>query len=177
MNSPASRKALLRNKQSLATTRLAERDDVPAIHALLTDLAATLDETDAFRAREEDLVKGGFGTAPAFHVILAEIEAQPVGITLFFRTFSSWRGQAGLYIQDLHVVEACRGMGYGRLLLSAAASFGRQSGCTHLRLSVAVANAAGRSFYRRIGMQERDDEIICQIADSAFDRLTEEFTP
>lgn len=159
------------------TTRLAGRDDVPAVHALLSDLAVTLNETDAFRATQEDLLRSGFGTGPAFHVILAEIDAQPVGMTLFFRTFSSWRGKPGLYVQDLHVIEACRGMGYGRRLLSAAALFGKRAGCTHLRLSVAVANAAGRSFYRRIGMHERDDEIICQIADSAFDRLTEEFTP
>ncbi len=177
MNLPDSSNPAPPAGRTVPTTRLAGRDDVPAVHALLTDLAVALNETEAFRATEEDLAKGGFSANPAFHVILAEINAKPVGMTLFFRTFSSWRGKPGLYVQDLHVIEACRGMGYGRHLLSAAAQFGKRAGCTHLRLSVAVANAAGRSFYRRIGMQERDDEIICQIADSAFDRLTEEPTP
>ena len=96
---------------------------------------------------------------------------------MFFYCYSSWRGRLGVYVQDLHVVASQRGAGLGRRLLAAAALEGRRAGCSHLRLSVAATNAAGRGFYRRLGMLERGDEVICQISDAGFDSLIEEFAP
>jgi len=156
-----------------ATIRPARAADVPVIHALLADLAETLDESASMTASEADLLREGFGHPPAFQVLLAEQDDRPVGLVLFFHAYSSWRGRLGVYVQDLHVVGAMRGSGLGRRLLAAAADAGRTAGCSHMRLSVAATNAAGRGFYRRIGMAERHDEVICQISDRDFVRLAE----
>jgi len=156
-----------------ATIRPARAADVPVIHALLADLAETLDESASMTASEADLLREGFGDPPAFQVLLAEQGDRPVGLVLFFHAYSSWRGRLGVYVQDLHVVGAMRGSGLGRRLLAAAADAGRAAGCSHMRLSVAATNAAGRGFYRQIGMAERHDEVICQISDRDFVRLAE----
>ena len=154
-----------------ACIRLATAKDVAVIHALLLDLARSLNETDSMRATEDDLMREGFGASPGFHVLLAERNAEPVGMTLFFRAYSSWRGRSGLYVQDLHVIASERGTGLGQNLLAAAARMGLDLGCSHLRLSVAVSNRAGRGFYNHLGLQERSDEMVCQISDSAFEAL------
>jgi len=156
---------------SVVTIRTANRNDVPAIFDLLTDLAKTLEETHLQRATREDIAREGFGDSPCFRVLLAEVSGRPVGMALFFEAFSSWRGRRGVYVQDLYVAPAQRGTGLGRRLLAAAGLSGKRAGCTHLRLSVAATNFAGRDFYRRIGMHERDDEVICQISDSDFNDL------
>lgn len=156
-----------------AEIRLAVAADVPTVHALLTDLAQTLDESTSMTASEADLLREGFGESPQFRVLLAEYDDRAVGLVLFFHAYSSWRGRLGVYVQDLHVVGAMRGSGLGRRLLAAAADTGRAAGCSHMRLSVAATNAAGRRFYRQIGLAERHDEVICQISDQNFVSLAD----
>lgn len=153
--------------------RATNASDIPTIHALLLGLAETLGETRSMSACETDLAREGFGENPKFWVLLAERGDRPVGLTLFFHAYSSWRGSLGIYVQDLHVIASMRGTGLGRRLLSAAARAGRQAGCTHMRLSVAVTNTIGREFYQRIGLIERGDEMICQISDDKFVSLAE----
>lgn len=157
--------------------RTAARGDAAAIHDLLADLAATIGQTTQFKAGVEDLVRAGFGEDPAFHVLLAERCGKPLGLALFFHTYSSWRGSRGVYVQDLHVVASERGSGLGRRLLAAAAEQGRAAGCTHLRLSVARGNDGARGFYRRLGLAECHGEVVCEIADGGFTALAAEVCP
>lgn len=153
--------------------RSAEAGDAAAIRDLLGDLAQTLGDADKFRSTADDILRYGFEEAPHFEVLIAEETGAAVGLVLFFRTFSTWRGRPGLYVQDLHVVERCRGRGLGRKLLAAAARKGRSVGCTHLRLSVHPDNESALAFYRRLGLDLHGDEFICQVADAAFDLLAE----
>ena len=45
------------------TIELATREDVPAIHAMLRALSATLDKEDAIQSSPEDIARYGFGDA------------------------------------------------------------------------------------------------------------------
>lgn len=153
--------------------RQAEAADAAAVIALLGDLARTIGDADKFRSTEDDIRRYGFGEPRHFEALLAEAQGSAVGLVLFFRTFSTWRGRPGLYVQDLHVVERFRGAGLGRRLLAAAARRGRAAGCTHLRLSVRPDNDQALAFYRRMGLDVRDDEFICQVGDAAFDLLAD----
>ena len=145
--------------------------DAPTIRDLLADLAHTLGAPGKFHATVDDIRRYGFGSAPQFEVLLAKVDGTPVGLVLYFFTFSSWRGRPGVYVQDLHVLARHRGGGIGRRLLAAAAARGRAAGCTHLRLSVDADNAAGRGFYDGLGFRHRHDETIHEIAGAEFDRL------
>lgn len=151
--------------------RPAEADDAATIRDLLGDLARTLGDEDRFRSTADDILRYGFGAARHFEALIAERRGRAVGLVLFFRTFSTWRGRPGVYVQDLHVTDRCRGQGLGRRLLAAAARHARSAGCTHLRLSVDPDNTSALAFYRRLGLDVRGDEFICQVADAAFDLL------
>ena len=146
--------------------------DADAILDLLADLARTIGEAEQRRSTADDIRRYGFGETPRFEVLIAETGGTPVGLVLFFYNFSTWRGRLGVYVQDLHVVEPFRGTGLGRRLLASAAERGRATGCTHLRLSVNPGNEAAQAFYRRMGLEARNDETIFQVSDAAFDRLT-----
>lgn len=152
----------------------ATADDAPAIHALLTDLARTLDAVDKFHSSADDLRRYGFGETAQFEALLAKADGKPIGLALYFFTFSSWRGSPGVYVQDLHVLESFRAGGIGRRLLAMVAERGRAAGCAHLRLSVDAGNASGRAFYDRLGFHHRHDETIYEITDAGFARLAQE---
>jgi len=154
------------------TIRAARRADAKIIAQMVRSLAAASGEINKVHSKPEDFAEHGFNEQPAFRALIAEQDGEPVGLSLWFYNFSSWRGDLGIYIQDLYVDDHLRGTGLGKRLLEATAHAGRAAGATHLRLSVANTNSGARAFYRRLGLNYRDDECIYQISDAAFAELS-----
>jgi len=159
---------------SRTVIRAAEPHDVGLIDAFLCHLADALGEQHAYRADREALAAHGFGDDRLFHTLLAEHDQHPVGMCISFPEFSTWRGEPGVFIQDLVVSENLRGAGIGRRLLSTALRNGRDDwGARYLRLSVGVSNHAGIDFYDRLGMVADHDNRAMLLADDAAVRLIE----
>ena len=156
-----------------ALIRPAVPDDAEAIHAMLLDLARGLGFADKIRSTPDSLRRHGFGPAPAFHGLVAERDGAPVGACLWFAHFSTFRGEPGLYVQDLYVAPSERGTGLGRRLLAAAAADGRAQGATHLRLSVESGNDGAQRFYAASGLRWQDTERIFLADGRAFDTLAD----
>ena len=103
-----------------------------------------------------------------------------MGFCLFFESFSSWDGRRGVYVQDIYVSEAARGLGLGRRLLAAAAAISHARGGGYLRLSVESENHRAQAFYRRVGLAWSNRERIYQVRGDDFAALaqdTEEVAP
>lgn len=140
----------------MTALRRATAADVPVIHALLCAMAG--EEGGAIKGTPDTLLTHGFGPAPRFRVILATGD-QPLGLILYFPEYSTWRGQMGLYVQDLYLHPAARGMGLGRALLAAAvrdATDDPQWQPQFVTLMVAQKNHAARAFYTALGFAPRD---------------------
>lgn len=153
------------------TVRLAVAADVTAIHALLMQLADGTGQRHKLRSKAADLLEHGFSEQPMFHVLLAERAGAVLGLSLFLYLFSSWRGEPGVYMQDLVVDRSSRAGGVGRLLIQETARHAKQRGATHLRLSVERDNAEAIRFYRRIGLRASDGELIFEAGQVVFERL------
>lgn len=151
------------------TIRLADISDVAAIHAGLLALARSTGAEAKMQSTAEDIRVHGFGENPAFEVLLAEIDGAFAGLCLTFPSFSTWRGEPGIYVQDLYVDEAFRGRRIGERLLRAAARRGRAKGAGYLRLSVDIGNTKAQAFYERVGISHSRDEQIHMIKGEAFD--------
>jgi GNAT superfamily N-acetyltransferase len=157
--------------QADITVRLATERDAPTIHALIIDLAKATGLRQRVTSQPEHFSRHGSGERPAFQAFIAEREGKALGFCLFFYSFSSWRGEVGVYVQDLFVSDEARGTGLGRRLIAETARLAKERGATYLRLSVAKKNEAAQKFYRTIGMAEAEDECTYQAAGAAFERL------
>ncbi len=126
--------------------RPATEADIPAIHALVYELAVYEKEPEAvFTTPEEyleDFRKG------LFECKVAEVEGQVVGMTLFFMAYSSWKGKM-LYLDDFVVNEAYRGFGVGQKLYDDFIQEGRQRGCRLVKWQVLDWNEPAIRFYKR----------------------------
>jgi len=156
------------------TIRVAVPSDVGVIHTLLKQLAESVGQRDKFRSRKKDFLRFGFSGNAHFHALLAEQDGKAIGLSLFFYNYSSWRGELGVYIQDLVVTSAARGSGLGQRLVYETARFGHEHGATHLRLSVDEDNPDAKRFYERIGLRERTEEHIFAAYGSDFRRIVEQ---
>ena len=154
--------------------RLAQREDAAIIQQLLLELAASLGESDIYRGNQAALERHGFGEYPCFEVLLAFQEGQPVGLCLYFREFSTWRGEPGVYVQDLYVQADLRGQSVGRSLLHRVASRSETLWqCQYLRPSVHDNNHHARFFYQRLGLVSDSGTDIMKLSGAAFQNLAD----
>jgi len=155
----------------MPSIRRASEADAGAIHALVVELAATIGMTDKVASSIADIRDKGFGPDPAFEALIAELAGRAVGLCLFFESFSTWDGRRGVYVQDIFVAEAARGLGLGRSLLAEAAAVSRARGGSYLRLSVEAGNDRAQAFYARAGLAWSASERIYQARGEAFAAL------
>jgi GNAT superfamily N-acetyltransferase len=133
------------------TIRPATAADVPAILALIRELALYEREPDAVVATEDDLLRDGFGPSPAFEVLLADWNGETIGFALYFFTFSTWRGRRCLYLEDLFVQPQHRGRGAGLALMRALAREAVARDCPRFCWQVLDWNEPAIAFYERLG--------------------------
>lgn len=142
--------------QTACTIRPARAEDAQNIHAQLRALARYLGQEDIFACTVEDILRDGFGERRRFEALIAEVEGEAVGLSLFMEIYSSFTGKPCLYLDSLYVSEAARGLGVGRDLVVETARIATARGCYRLDLHVASSNPA-RAFYRGLGLSEADD--------------------
>ena len=132
--------------------------DVPQILAFIHDLAAYEREPDAVHATEADLIRDGFGPTPRFHCLIADwsepdspAPGTPAGFALYFHNYSTWRGHAGIHVEDLFVRPEHRGKGIGKALLTRVAAIAVEEGCHRLQWDVLEWNIPAVGFYEQLG--------------------------
>ncbi|MGE0820906.1 MAG: N-acetyltransferase family protein [Candidatus Binatia bacterium] len=154
------------------TVRPATAADVGTILRFIKGLAAFEKEPDAVKTTTADLLRDGFGAQPKFEALIAEIAQEPVGFALFFPTYSTWEGRAGMYLEDLFVEEQWRRHGVGEALLRELAQVTVSRGCARLELAVLHWNPA-REFYHRLGMTHQGQWFPYRIDGEALRALSE----
>ena len=91
--------------------------DMKAVLGLIQELAEFEKEPDAVLVTVDDLIRDGFGPVPLFHVFVAEVESEIVGIALWYYRYSTWKGKT-IHLEDLVVKDKMRGTGLGYALYS-----------------------------------------------------------
>jgi GNAT superfamily N-acetyltransferase len=152
--------------------RPATPDDVPAIGRMIRELAEFEREPDAVKTTPAQLRDALFGPDAVASALLALDDAgEPAGFALWYRSFSTWEGVPGLYLEDLYVSESQRGSGLGRALLSALARIVMHRGWSRLEWAVLRWNSEAIAFYDSLGGQPLDDWLTYRLSGSALDSL------
>jgi GNAT superfamily N-acetyltransferase len=161
------------------TVRPVRPDDVPAVVALVRELAEYEKALHEARLTEEQLTGALFGESPALfgHVaVTGENGAHPgrvVGMALWFLNFSTWRGTHGIYLEDLYVSPAHRGTGLGRELLRTLAAVCVERGYSRLEWSVLDWNTPSIEFYKAAGAVPMDGWTVFRLTDEALTDFAE----
>lgn len=151
--------------------RAATAGDVPEILRLIRALAEYEKLAGEVIATEERLRESLFGSRPAAEALLGCSQGRPVGFAVYFHNYSTFRGRAGIYLEDLFVEPAFRGRGYGRALLQAVARRALERGCERLEWAVLDWNAPAIGFYRSLGARALDDWTVFRLDGAALHRL------
>jgi GNAT superfamily N-acetyltransferase len=126
---------------------------------------------------EENVREHVFGENPVAEVLLAFWDQEPVGFALYFRNFSTFLGQPGIYLEDLFVEPEHRGKGIGKALLKQLARIAVERGYGRLEWAVLDWNTPSIEFYRRLGAAPLDAWTGYRLTGQALERLATEPRP
>ena len=154
--------------------RQAEEEDVPEILELIKALADFENLSGEVVATEELLKITLVGINAPAEVQIAYDKNKTLGFALYFRTFSTFLGRPGIYLEDLYVRESARGKGVGEALLRRLAQRTREIGGGRLEWSVLNWNEAAIKFYKKMGASPLDEWTMFRVTGNKLKELAEE---
>ena len=136
--------------------RAAIEADIPKILEFIRALAVYEKMEHEVVATEALLREWIFEKGKAEVIFAMEGETE-VGFALFFHNFSTFLGRAGIYLEDLYVLPAYRGRGYGKGLLTELARIAVARGCGRLEWWCLDWNRPSIDFYKSLGAESMDE--------------------
>jgi GNAT superfamily N-acetyltransferase len=128
--------------------RPATEEDVPELLAMICELADFESLSDQCVCTEADLHRVLFEPEAVVHDNLAVADDGSIaGHAMWFRTFSTFMGKTGIWLEDLYVRPAYRRQGFGGALMADLRS--RTEG--RMDWDVLEWNEEAIDFYQRLG--------------------------
>lgn len=144
------------------TIRKAEPRDVPAMLALIKELAVYEKAPDQVITTETSMLKDGFGDEKIYDSLVAEVDKKVVGIGIFYIAYSTWKGKI-IYLDDLVVTESYRRFGIGKKLFEEVSRITTEIGARQLRWHVLNWNTPAIEFYKKYHASLDPDWITCKL--------------
>lgn len=151
--------------------RPARPDDAALVLALVRELAEYEKLLEEAVAEESDFALVLFGPNPRVFCDVAEWDGAPVGIAIWFYSFSTFRGRHGIYLEDLYVRPDYRGRGVGKALLAGLARRCVDQGLARLEWSVLDWNEPAIVVYKALGARDMDGWTVHRLAGEALETL------
>lgn len=148
--------------------RSATADDAALILRFIRELAIyerAEDEVVATKADIRASLLDGQGPARA---LVCSVDGVDAGFAAYFFNYSTWQGRKGLYLEDLYLTPAHRGVGAGLALLRHLARIAVAEGCGRFEWSVLDWNEPALQFYRSIGAWPMDEWVRYRLAGPAL---------
>ena len=131
--------------------------DVPALLDMIRELAEFEHLAHELEVSASSLCEALFGERAVAGALIARVDGNIAGYAVYYRTFSTFVGRAGIFLDDLYVrPEFCK-RGVGRALLEAVAQIGAERGGGRFEWITLRWNENAFRFYRSLGATVMDD--------------------
>lgn len=147
--------------------------DVPLILTFIRELAEYEKGLGRVSVNEESLHAALFGPRPYVEAVIAYDNDSPVAFAIYFFTYTSFAGLPSLYLEDIFVRPAARGLGIGRQLLAFLARRARQRGCERMEWSVVNWNEPAMAFYKKLGAEPVNDWTVFRLPKDKLEELAD----
>lgn len=151
--------------------RKALPEDLSGVMRMLKEFAKFEKLEDSLEITEEKLAAVIFGGDAFVECLVAFDDDRLAAYALLFPSFASFRGQKGMFLEDIFVRAEYRGTGLGEQLLKEAAELARLKGCVRIDFVVLDWNTPAIKFYEKHGAIRDNEERHFKFVDDAFDRL------
>ena len=152
--------------------RPATEADIPNVYRLVRGLAEYERLLHEFTATEADYRSLLFGPEHPAEALVAEFPDQrPVGVALYYRTVSTFKGRANLFLEDLFVEPVHRGKGLGKALLRRLAEIALERNGNVVEWRVLDWNQPSIEFYESLGAERMTEWHVRRLSGPALTAL------
>lgn len=127
------------------------RDDLPGLLEMVRELAEFEKLLDQVEATESLYEEAFFSPNPAAEALVAEKSGALVGYAIYFTTFSSFTGRAGIWLEDLYVRPDHRGERIGKELIRRVGAIAAERNAGRCEWCVLDWNQRAIDLYESIG--------------------------
>ncbi len=152
--------------------RKAEKGDLPEIIRLMSDFADFERLTEYMTASEQRLSVAMFGPEAFVEGLVGIFDGQIVAYALFYPAFSSFRGERGIYLEDIYIDPKCRRQALGDSIIRTIARLANGRGFARIDFQVLDWNTPAINFYKKLGAESNSDESHFVFRGKAFELLT-----
>ena len=152
--------------------RKATEKDIDIIFNFIKELAIYEKLENEVTATEDLILETLFKNDKA-DVLIASYDGNPVGMALYFYTYSTFLGRIGIYLEDLYVREEYRGKGIGKLLIKNLAKICLDNGYGRLEWSVLDWNKPSIDFYESLDAKPQTEWIKYRLEGKSLKKLSE----
>ncbi len=153
------------------TIKKATPENIPQIIVLMREFAEYEKLLEYLEVTEERLEIALFGDGKVAEAIVASDGETVIGYAIFFPYFATFRGQRGIYLEDIFITKAARGRGVGEMMLKHIAKIAQVRGFERIDFQVLKWNAPAIGFYENLGAERNDEDRHFKFSDKAFENL------
>jgi GNAT superfamily N-acetyltransferase len=139
------------------------RQDLPRVLALIRELAEYERAPEEVINTVELMETDGFGEKPLFGFFVAEVDAEILGMALYYYRYSTWKGKR-LYLEDIIVTEKARGQNIGKKLFSEVMKKSLDDGCSGMMWQVLDWNEPAINFYKKYNASIQNEWLNCTLS-------------
>ena len=150
----------------------ATENELPIILALIKDLAEYEKLSHAVVATEKTLRESLFERRAA-EAVIGYAGDEPAGFAIYFRTFSTFLGVPGMYLEDLYVIPKFRRQGLGHQLLTHLARIADERGYGRIEWSVLDWNELAIGFYKSLGAVPMEEWTVYRLTGDSLRKLAD----
>lgn len=146
----------------MMNVRRGKKEDIPAVLALIKELAVYEKAPDEVITTEESMLRDGFGENPVFGFFVAEQDHELIGLALYYFRYSTWKGKC-LYLEDLVVTESFRKKGIGKKLFDALVKEAKATNSYAIVWQVLDWNEPAIAFYKKLNANFDEGWLNCMM--------------
>jgi GNAT superfamily N-acetyltransferase len=150
--------------------RLANINDIDTVYDFILSLAKFENLENQLTLTKEKLRKSLFELKQA-EVIIGFVKERPVAFALYYFNYSTFLGQANLFLEDLYVHKEYRDMGYGKLMLKEIAKIAIDKDCKRIDWLCLDWNVKAIDFYEKIGATNLSEWKLFRLLDKKINDL------
>lgn len=144
--------------------RPGKKEDVPAAHALVMELALYEKAPDQVTNTVQQMMEDGFGSQPVYRLLVAETENKIIGIAIYYIKYSTWKGK-GLFLEDYIVTEKYRNRGIGKKLFNAVIAEAKAMNAKTMHWQVLDWNTPSIEFYKKYNSTVEPEWLDCKLSE------------
>jgi Acetyltransferases len=150
-----------------------EMADVETIYNYIYEMAVYEKLEDQVELTVEILANSFFVEKSAEGFIV-QLSGKNIGYVILCKTFSTFLGRSGMYIEDLFIEESYRGRGFGKAIFIELARLAQKRNQKRIDWQCLDWNVNSLAFYKSLGAQVQKQWVPLRLEGDELDKLAEQ---